>query len=261
MTCFSPLKTVSCLAGAVLFSVCLAAQNAPHANHEAHLGGAFATIAADTMHVEAIWSEQRRLRLFVSLASGGQVPIERLRDIDAQATAANRTSPLQLLEIDGYFEARIPTLTAPAEIVVRLRVAPGLAEEKLSFSFASYSPDVLGLAMAPPPEIPDTLAGILNALAVDRREAQALLETGQYFAVPNVEERIRERVLAIEPHLASLTAAERTRADTGIAAVVRACWLLHMALDFGDVAQRLAAFRQIGEGLDRLTPLVAGIPR
>jgi hypothetical protein len=195
----------------------LSAQSAPHAAHDPRLGGAVAAIVSDTIHIEAVWSEQRRLRLFIWDATGDLLPLERLREIDARAIAASRESRLQLLEIEGYFEARIPTLLPPASIVVRVKASPALAEEQVAFTFATYSPDVLGLAMASPPDIPDTLAGILSAIAGDRREAKALLEAGQFFALPLTEERIRERVLAIEPYLAALPAAERVKAAAAIA--------------------------------------------
>jgi hypothetical protein len=236
------------------------AQAPPHAAHGARLGGAFAAVAADTIHVEAVWSEQRRLRLFVWDASGEPMSIDRLREIDARVSAGGIESPLQLLEVESYFEARIPTLTLPAAIVVLISVRSG-PEERVPITFAEYSPDAMGLAMASPPEIPATLRGILDAVASDRREAEALLDKREFFAMSAPEERIRERVLAIEPYLGALTAGERVKAEDEIASVVRACWLLHLALDYGDVAQRQAALQQLTDALDRTTALLAGIAR
>jgi hypothetical protein len=236
------------------------AQDAPHAAHGARLGGAFAAVAADTMHLEAVWSEQRRLRVYVWGASGEPLSIERLREIDGRVLAGGSESPLQLLEVESHFEARVPTLALPAAIVLLVSVGGGPAD-RVPITFADYSPDTMGLAMASPPEIPSTLRGILDAVASDRREAEALLGKREFFAMSAPEERIRERVLALEPYLGALTAGERVKADAAIASVVRACWLLHLALDYGDVAQRQAAFKQIADALDRTATLLAGIAR
>lgn len=236
------------------------AQPAPHASHEARLGGILSPAAADTLHAEAVWSEQRRLRLFVTNASAEPLPIERLREIEARVLIGEQESPFQLLELEGYFEARIPTLGLPAAMIVELRV-PAMSADRVALTFRTYSEDVRGFGSAAPPEIPDTLAGIIEALAEDRRAAQAAFEHGQFAAMSEPEERIRERAIAIEPHLASLSPALRAQAKIAITAVVRACWLLHMSLDYGNLPQREAAIRQVGETLDRLTGLLAGTVR
>jgi len=225
------------------------AQSAPHAAHEAHFGGMFSPAAGDTLHVEAVWSEQRRLRVFISTASAEPLTIERLRDIRARVLIGNRASALELLEVDGYFEARIPTLALPATMVVALTTPAAPAEERLTMTFSTYSADVRGFGSSPPPEIPVTFRGILDALAEDRRAAQSFIDRGQFAFLSDPEERIRERAMAIEPHLDALDAGRRAR------------WLLHMSLDYGDLPQRLAAFKAIADGLDRLDGLLREVAR
>ncbi len=242
------------------FGLCppLAAQPSPHAVHGPRYGGAFATAASDTLHIEALWTEQRRLRVFVVDASGGPVPIDQLRDLNALVIAGDRESPLALLESDGYFEARIPTLTLPAVITMRLRPPAAAARDEVTFSFSGYTLDVLGLASASPAEIPGTLAGIVAALADDRRVVRAMVEQSEFSGLFALEERIRDRVLAIEPYLEPMPAAVRANAPAAIALVVRGCWLLHTVLDYGSADQRDAALSQLGEALDRLMAAVPG---
>lgn len=231
---------------------------APHATHEARLGGAFATAAGDTLHVEALFSEQRRVRLFVTEASGAPIPLERLRTIEATAVAAGRESPFILLESDGYFEARIATLMLPAAISVRFKTPAAAPDERFDFEFRDYSPAV-ALDIMSPVEVPGTLQGILGALADERRLAQSIIDRQQFPELLGTEDHIRDLVLAIEPYLERLSAGRRERAQDAITAVVRACWLLHTSLDYGTIAQRDAALAQLNDTLDRTVAAVADL--
>jgi hypothetical protein len=256
------LAALALLCGAVCSVVTpAAAQSAPHARHQATLGGAFATAASDTLHVEAIWSEQRRIRVVVQDAIGAPVPLERLRGIEGVAVASGRESPLTLLEADEYFEARLPTLELPAVISVRLKASPAAAEDRLTFSFTDYSPIVLGLGIAAPAEIPGTLAGLLSAVADDQRAVPVLISQSDIAGLFDAENRIRERVLAIEPYLEPLPAEAKLAAQAAITAVVRACWLLHTVMDYGTPPQRDAAVKQLVYAVDRVLAAVSGIPR
>ena len=253
-------RAVLCCTVGSLAAPPLSAQ-VPHAVHGPRLGGAFASAAADTLHLEAIWSEQRRLRLLVMDASSEPLPIERLRGIEAVAIAGDRESPLTLLEADFYFEARLPTLSMPAAIVVRLKASADAPEDRLTFSFADYSPNILAIGIAAPAEIPGTLAGILSAVADDRRIVPALIELGDFTGLLDAEHRIRERVLAIEPYLEPLPAAAKVAAQSAITSVVRACWLLHTVMDYGNTPQRDAAVKRLGDAVDRTLAAVSGLAR
>jgi hypothetical protein len=237
------------------------AQPAPHAAHGARLGGEFATAASDTFHVEAIWSEQRRLRVLVHDSSGAPVPMERLREIEAVVIAGDRESPLTLLEADLYFEARIPSLAMPAVINIRFKASAAASEDRLTFAFAGYSASGLGLGIPAPAEIPGTLAGILSAVADDRRAVPVLIGQADAAGLVDAENRIRERVLAIEPYLEALPGHAKMTAQSAITSVVRACWLLHTVVDYGNMPQRDAAIKQLEEALDRIFAAVSGIAR
>ena len=218
----------------------------PHAAHSARLGGAFATAAGDTLHIEVSWSEQRRVRLFVTDASGLPISLETLRNFEAHAVAGDGQLPFTLLEVESYFEARVPTMRLPATIEVRLKPHAAAQEERLSFSFTEHSAVIEGSST--PAEIPATLEGVLDALAAEQRAMQSIVDREAFIDLLGTEGRIRELVLALEPHLGSMTAA-RPQAQAAIAAVVRACWLLHTILDYGSNAQRDAALTQLNDAL------------
>ncbi len=140
----------------------------PHLPHEGRHGGAFATAASDTLHVEAVWSEQRRVRLFLVRANGDPITLDTLRDVQLTAVAGATESVAALMEIDGHFEARIPTLQLPAAISVRLKMPDDAREDLLVFTFDDYSKQIDDIARPSPADIPDTLNGILRVLEEDR---------------------------------------------------------------------------------------------
>jgi len=237
------------------------AQQAPHAAHGARFGGAFATTTGDTRHVEVVWSEQRRVRLFITDASGGPLPIDQLRDVQARAVAGDRESPFTFLEADYYFESRVPTMALPAVVAVWIKPSPGAMEERLTFSFNDYSPAIAGLDAAAPVEIPATLSGIVAALNDERRAAQTIVEREEFPELLGTEDRIRDLVLALEPYLEPLAAEARTKARSAMTTVVRTCWLLHTVMDYGAVPQREAVLKQLGEALDRLAAALPAAPQ
>lgn len=236
------------------------AQPAPHALHTASFGGQFGVAASDTLHVEAIWIEQRRLRLLISSPSGDQLPLERLREVSGSVTAAGRESPLVLMEVVGHFEARIPSLTKPAIIAVRLKTSDR-SDDQLTFTFADHSENRLGVYWPTPPEIPDTLQGLLRALTFDRQALLAVKDQEEYLGLSEIEERIRERSLALESYLAPLPAEAQQAARSTITAIVRACWLLHTSLDYGSLIQSDAARTEIVEKLGTIPGLMAGLAK
>jgi hypothetical protein len=240
----------------------LLAQSASHAPHEGRYGGAFATAAADSLHVEAVWSEQRRIRLFVTDASGNVLRIERLRGIEATAIADSRESAAVLIEIDRHFEARVPTLRLPAAISVRFKASPESPGELLQFTFDDYSQQIDPSDRPAPAEIPDTLAGILRALEEDRQALHKIFAEGiDAGRMLPIEDRVRDHVLAIEPYLEPLTGARRSGAEYAITRVVRSCWLLHTVMDHGNDAQLAAALTEVNDALTRLQASVSGLTR
>lgn len=235
-----------------------AAQPAPHAAHDPRFGGLFATAAGDSLHIEASWSEQRRVRLFVTDATGSPISSDRMRDIDARAVTGDRESPFVLLEADNYFEARIPTLALPAAITVRFKPGASGREERLTFSFREFSAAYI-LGSTAPTEIPTTLKGILDALTAERKGVQSIVEREQFQELLGSEDRIRDLVLAIDPYLDRLPPMTRRRVEETTRAVIRSCWLLHTAMDYGIDAQRGAAVEQLDEMLDRALAELSGL--
>lgn len=226
----------------VLIAIASAPQDARfHLPHEPLHGGQFFPAAQDTLHVEGVWPEQRRFKLFVADEWGRPLPEARLRQLGGRIVAGEVSAPLTVAADAEYLEARLPTLKMPAELSLVLSV-PGHQDEGFQFSFHAYS-DERNAVRFPiePTVIPDSLSGILAALIADQDEVAAVFARGQLAFVYAPADRARDHVMALEPYLPGLPEAQRAQAGELIRAAVRAAWLLHVASDEGTLAQAHAA--------------------
>jgi hypothetical protein len=239
----------------------ISARQAPHAAHGPRFGGAFTTASNDTVHVEVVWSEQRRVRMFFTDASGSPLPLEQMRGVQARIMTGDRATPFVWLEVDYYFEARIPTLTLPAVMTVEIKLSDAATEERRSFTFRQYSPAIPGMDGSSPVDIPITLNGILAALAEEHRGMQSAIARGAFPELLGTEDRVRDLVLAIEPHLDAVRPETRRKAQSVVTNVVRACWLLHTVLDYGTAAQRDAVVDELSDLLEKVAATLPGTPR
>lgn len=212
----------------------------PHADHAPRLGGQFAVVADDTLHVEGLWAQQRRFVLVVTGVHGETLMPDRLRSFGARVDVAEgRGTPLTLTS-DGTLEAQIPSLPLPARITVTMTTDSG--DERLPFVFPTYS-KATDADMFPllPTEIPATLPALLSALASDVADARLLVARGDVLFVYAAAVRARDRGLALEAYVAARPQADQARARSSVMDVVRTAWLLHIAADSGTTPQARAA--------------------
>jgi hypothetical protein len=212
-----------------------------HLPHEPLHGGQFFVAARDTLHIEGVWPEQRRFKLFVADEWGRPLPEARLRELGGRIVVGDVSAPLAVAADAEYLEARLPTLKMPADLSLVLSV-PGREDEGFQFSFHAYS-DERNAVRYPiePTVIPDSLPGILAALKVDGDDIDAVFSRGQLAFVYAPADRARDHVLALEAYLPGLAVAKRAQAEELIRTAVRAAWLLHVASDEGTLAQAHAA--------------------
>ena len=212
-----------------------------HLPHQPLHGGQFFATALDTLHIEGVWPEQRRFKLYVADEWGRPLPEARLRELGGRIVAGDVSVPLTMSVDAEYLEARLPTLKLPAELSLVLAV-PGRADEGFQFSFHAYSDEQNAVRFPiEPTAIPDSLSGILSALRTDQDEIEAVFLRGQLAFVYAPADRARDHLLALEAYLPDLDAPGRARAEELIRAGVRAAWLLHVASDEGTLAQANAA--------------------
>lgn len=211
-----------------------------HAAHAPRLGGQFAAIAGDALHIEGLWEQQRRFVLVVTGPAGAGLPIERLRDFAARVEFADGSSAPLALTPDGTFDARIPALPLPARITVVVTTTAG--EERAPLVFPTYT-RATDANMFPllPTEIPGTLPALLTALSDDISDARLLLDRNEVFFVYAAAVRARDRALALESYVSDLPPAHHARARSAVLDLVRASWLLHVAADSGTSAEARAA--------------------
>lgn len=222
----------------VLIAMAVAPQDARfHLPHEPLHGGQFFSAAQDTLHVEGVWPEQRRFKLFVADQWGRPLPEARLRELAGRIVVGDVSVPLAVAADAEYLEARLPTLKMPAELSLVLSV-PGREDEGFQFSFHAYSDERNAVSFPIEPTIiPDSLPGILAALRADGDDIDAVFSRGQLAFVYAPADRARDHALALEAHLPGLAVAKRAQAEELIRIAVRAAWLLHVASDEGTLAQ------------------------
>jgi hypothetical protein len=86
------------------------------------------------------------------------------------------------------------------------------------------------------------MADILAQLRAKDGDVQALVARGDFAAVWVPAFRAKDLAIALEPHLAHLSAVKRDTGEPALAQVVRAAWLLDAAGDVGNRRQVEAAY-------------------
>lgn len=222
-----------------------------HGSHGSQHGGIVLPVANDTLHLEGVFQEQRRFRIYVTDAVGRPLSPSALRALKLQVSDdAGRVSPLVVSDDGLHLEARIATQTFPTAISVIVPALDGTTEQ-LGMLFTAYTIEPESFEV-PPTEIPSTLKGVLEALREQVRAAMELAaerDVGQLY-VPTTH--ARELLLALVPHAANLDAARRRSAEAAIAAALRASWLTHLSGDIGTPTQSSSAVNELRRAFNEL---------
>jgi len=173
-----------------------------------------------------------------------------------------------------YLEARLDQMTLPAEMTAKVRFGRGTDEYRFDFTFDALTKEPAAPAAlprptetrpaaqpaapsAPPaiaeapqipdvrpdsPAIPDSMAEILEQLKARHDEVRTLVARGAFASVWVPAFQAKDLGLALEPHLAHLTAAKRDAGEPAIGRLVRGAWLLDASGDVGNRQQVEAAF-------------------
>jgi hypothetical protein len=225
-----------------------------HAVHSGQHGGVLLPAWNDTVHVEGVFQEQRRFRVYLTDVTGRPLPIARLRAIQGRVIDGDRTVAALVPSGDAqYLEARIGSLPMPAVITFVLQSEAG-ADEQIGVMFNSYSVEPPSFEV-PPTVIPETRDGVVKALEVQVGDALAIVKSGAFGQVYVPATHIRELLLGLLPHVARLDADVRPRATAAIDSSLRASWLLHISGDIGTPLQTAAASSALGEAFGQLLSL------
>ena len=196
----------------------------PHAIHAGTHGGLMGTIRGDTLHVEGVWSEQRRFRVYVTDVAGEPLPLARLQQLAGQVSdPAGAASPLAAAAGGEYLEARIGTVTAPAQFSVVIKGSQR-GDDVIGMNFPSYSVPPQDL-LIPATRVPSTAAEIAASILEQHTAVKELIRGGQYGQLYLPTTHVRNLVLA-------LSSSPETSRSVSRVAVVRqlmvATWLLHL---------------------------------
>ena len=178
--------------------------------------------------------------------------------------------PLRASRDATHLEARIDPIKLPVELTAKIRFKPDAPEYRFDFTFAALTREPASTAPAaartaaarpapaprradPPPApgpstppplegdlevrmvIPDTIAGILEGLAIRDTRIRELIDQGNFSAVWVPAFQAKDLAVALEPHLAHLSPQTRATAEIAVQRVVRFAWLLDA---FGDAGNR-----------------------
>jgi hypothetical protein len=205
-----------------------------HGAHAGEHGGAMLAMFGDTQHVEAVWEEQRRFRVYVNNAEGQLLAPLALRDWQVRVADPSGQPAIATPSSNGdYFEARIPSTSLPGTFTVSVR-RPDRREDAVTITFTSHS--------IPPPEftmtptvIPSSTSLIVAALKDQASVAQRMIAEFQYASLYVPTTRVRDLAVALTPAGAAQSAA--------LQLLIRAAWALHIAGDVGSPQEA----RQAGE--------------
>jgi hypothetical protein len=245
----------ACCAFALLLgSVAAVAQDRSqrHGSHGGQHGGLLLPVAGDTLHLEGVFQEQRRFRVYVTDAAGRALAPSALRALDLKISdEAGRISPLVLAADGQYLEARIATQPMPAAITVIIDSSNGDAE-RWGMLFSAYTIEPPSFEVVPI-TIPPTLKGVLEALRGQVQASIELSSSRDYGQLYEPATHARELLLALVPYAEQLEAAPRLTAEAAIASALRASWLAHLSGDVGTPVQSSAAVEALRDAFDELS--------
>jgi hypothetical protein len=179
--------------------------------------------------------------------------------------------PLKAPRNRPYLEARIDPATLPAEMTAKVRFGDDQPEYRFDFTFPAFSKEPAAptvrpsvtqslstptapapLTLAPassseldplvPAPIPTSMSGMLEQLEVREKQVGELIAKGDFAAVWVPAFQAKDIAIALEPHVAHLSADKRDAGEPALSRVVRTAWLLDAAGDVGNRAQIEAVY-------------------
>jgi len=184
-------------------------------------------------------------------------------EVSAFALKAPRNRP--------YLEARIDPSTLPAEMTAKVRFGADQPEYRFDFTFPAFSKEPAAPTARPsvaqplatpttppapattpassseldpltPAPIPASMSGMLAQLEIREKQVGELIAKGDFAAVWVPAFQAKDLAIALEPHVAHLSADKRDAGEPALARVVRAAWLLDAAGDVGNRTQIEAVY-------------------
>jgi hypothetical protein len=220
----------------------------PHQPHTAHHGGVFFETGGDTVHMELVWQEQRRVRIYLSDAFGEPLagPPPRVRVVTADQVSA----PFVAAATGEYLEARIATQRLPATLQVMV-TAPGAAEERsFGFVLSALGTEPFDFTV-PPTEIPPTRAAVLDAIGTQVKAAEELVAAGAFGRLYLPATHLRNLLLAL-PSRPEASIPDRRALEPQLLHALRLAWLIHLSGDVGSPVQTRATMTELRRAVDAL---------
>ena len=271
-----------------------------HGNHNPQHGGQFFMAPDNFHHLEGAYPRHRVFRLYLYDDYARPLPAARLKQLKARVVTreshdavAHVTKELAafplMLRSGGYLEARIDSVTFPAQMSAKVQFKADVPEYRFDFTFPAFTrepvrlsaatPSAAGTTTAPsetaqrpaqpavptaveappaidpslvPLPIPDTVEEIVGQLKTRSDQVGELIRRGDFTAVYVPAFQARDLAIALEPRLGNLAPTKRAVAEPAITRLVRTAWLLDA---FGDLGNR----QQITDAYSSFTSAVEDV--
>jgi len=221
----------------------------------------------------------------------GRVVTRERFDAATRTTTEQAAFPLRPSKDGRSLEATIDGSPLPAAMSVKVRFKPDAPEYRFDFTFAALtaepaaprtaapaaraasrtvapvSPAAAAAADTAPPAysvptapLPGTMAELLADLRRRHDEVRGLIEKGSFGAIWVPAFQAKDVAVALEPHVAHLSAQARGTAEPALGDVVRTAWLLDSAGDTGNAADVGRAFSAFSLAVSRLLDAFSAAP-
>jgi hypothetical protein len=250
-----------------------------------HLEGAFPTARAFRLYVYDDYGRPLSADALKNVRA--RVVTKESFDPATRKTTELSAFPLKLARNRGYLEARVDTAAFPAEMTAKVRFGGDSDEHRFDFTFDGFTKEPAAPTSVPqarastpaatttpaaaqvsstapepatlsapvsenslgPQPIPLSTAEILSELRSRDTEVREIIARGDFAAVWVPAFRAKDLAIALEPHLAHLSAQKRDAGEPALGRVVRGAWLLDAAGDVGNRQQVEGAYSTFSAGV------------
>ena len=251
----------------------------PHGNHNPQHGGQFFMAADNWHHLEGTYPRAGVVRIFLYDDYTRPLPLDQARLVTGSVVTTSSTAfPLALKANGRYLEARVDTHTLPAVVTATITFKADGPSYRFDFAFPAITKDPLPplavRALTPaspadaaraagvdpsliPTPIPDTVEGMIAELKTRDGQIRDLIQLGALTDVYAPAFQAKDLALALDAHIAQVSADRRAAIEPAIKELVRTAWLLDAFGDTGNRQQITGAYALFSSAL---TTIESAIP-
>ena len=253
----------------------------PHGDHNPRHGGLFFMAPDNWHHIEGTYPSPGQFRVYLYDDYTRPLPVAQARKVRGRvvtkeifdpAAKTNRelsSAPLVLARNGAFLEARIDSLSLPAQMTAKISFGPEDKESRFDFSFPAFSKDVV-VPVAPQTSGPPATgiaknavdigptASLMSDLKARDEEVASLVKTGSYGGI--YVPALRAKDLALEIQSRQGSSPQKQAIEAHVKQLVVAAYELDNYGDLGDSEKISAAYRDFSSAVSALSSLLAARP-